>query len=159
MRKFAAASPLPAAPTTPKIDVRGAVVQIHGGVPKVLLVQEVMDSYRWSLPGGWADIHSSPREMVERELFEETGYRVCAIKLIGLYDRRQLTGDSSLPCFIIDFLCEIVGGAPMESHETGRCDFFALDSLPELSLRRTQPKRLIAAVDHFLNRERRCNFD
>ncbi|MBN8639256.1 MAG: NUDIX hydrolase N-terminal domain-containing protein, partial [Anaerolineae bacterium] len=34
--------------TTPKIDVRGVVFQDG----KILLVQEKLDNYRWTLPGG-----------------------------------------------------------------------------------------------------------
>lgn len=144
--------------TTPKFDVRGAVVRMHEGTPQVLLVQELQDAGRWSLPGGWADVLSSPREMVEREFFEETGYRVRALSLIGLYDRRRRTGMTQ-PCFILDFLCEIVGGQPSASIETGACDFFSLDKLPELSLRRIQPERLHNAVAHFLNGDGPTLFD
>lgn len=59
---------------TPKIDVRGAVIHEN----KILLVREVSDG-KWSLPGGWADVNASPRENVEREILEESGYQAKAI--------------------------------------------------------------------------------
>jgi hypothetical protein len=44
---------------TPKVDVRGAVFREDGCI---LLVREVADSGRWSLPGGWAEVNQSPSE-------------------------------------------------------------------------------------------------
>ena len=55
---------------TPKIDVRGVVFRED----KILLVQEKLDNYRWTLPGGWADIGESPSEATVREIYEESGY-------------------------------------------------------------------------------------
>ncbi|MFN8563403.1 MAG: NUDIX hydrolase N-terminal domain-containing protein [Anaerolineae bacterium] len=55
---------------TPKIDVRGVVFQDD----KILLVQEKLDNFRWTLPGGWADVGESAGEAVAREIFEESGY-------------------------------------------------------------------------------------
>jgi 8-oxo-dGTP pyrophosphatase MutT (NUDIX family) len=48
------------------VDVR-AVVFREG---KVLLTKERADG-RWTLPGGWADVGSSPGEMAARETLEE----------------------------------------------------------------------------------------
>ena len=53
--------------TTPKLDVRGGVFDADG---RVLLVREVADGGRWTLPGGWCDILESPREAIEREVGE-----------------------------------------------------------------------------------------
>lgn len=145
-------------PLTPKIDVRGAVVRLRHNVPEILLVQELTDGGRWSLPGGWADVLATPSEMVVRELHEETGYEVRALRLIGVYSRQRRTRLEG-PCLLLDFLCEIVGGSPQTSYETGLCDFFALDVLPELSLRRIQPERLQNAVAHFLDASRPTDFD
>jgi hypothetical protein len=52
---------------TPKVDVRGAVIEDG----RILLVREVADSGRWTMPGGWADVNQSPSECVMRELREE----------------------------------------------------------------------------------------
>src|SRR5687768_8607937 len=60
---------------TPKIDVRAAVFD-RG---RILLVREVADG-RWSLPGGWADVGESAREVTEREVREEAGLEVRATK-------------------------------------------------------------------------------
>ena len=141
----------------PKLDIRAAVVRNHAN-PEILLVQELYDNNRYSLPGGWADVGATPCQMVEREVWEETGYHVRAIKLIGVYDRRVQTG-FEMPCYIFDFLCELVGGTPRASIETGTSDFFALNALPELSFQRTQRPRLENAVRHFQDRARPTVFD
>ena len=52
---------------TPKVDVRGAVIEDG----RILLVREIADSGRWTMPGGWADVNQSPSECVIRELREE----------------------------------------------------------------------------------------
>src|SRR5215471_6218356 len=69
---------------TPKVDVR-AVVPKDG---KLLFVREVTDGL-WALPGGWADIGSTPSEMAAREVFEETGYVVRPTKLLALLDKSK----------------------------------------------------------------------
>lgn len=75
----------PKAPSTPKVDVRGVVFREDA----ILLVRELIDNGRWTLPGGWVDINQSPSEAVEREVLEETGYVVRAARLIMLVDKRN----------------------------------------------------------------------
>src|SRR5690349_866057 len=70
---------------TPKVDVRGAVIQDN----RILLVRELLDNGRWTLPGGWADVSDSPSEAVLREIREESGYEARAVKLVAVYDRRR----------------------------------------------------------------------
>lgn len=69
-------------PATPKVDVRAAV--FHDD--EILLVKEPEDGL-WSPPGGWADVGESPAEAIVREIHEESGYNVRAVKFIALYDR------------------------------------------------------------------------
>ena len=54
---------------TPKVDVRGIVFEES----KILLVREIADQGRWTLPGGWADVNETPSEAVVREVREESG--------------------------------------------------------------------------------------
>src|SRR5680860_949268 len=56
---------------TPKVDVRAVVFNEKG---QILLVQEKVDNC-WSMPGGWSDISYSPREVAEKECFEEAGLK------------------------------------------------------------------------------------
>ncbi len=71
---------------TPKVGVRGAVFDAEG---RILMVREVIDENRWTLPGGWADVNQTPSQSVVREVFEESGYRVRAVKLAAVWDRAR----------------------------------------------------------------------
>src|SRR5699024_11935868 len=72
--------------TAPKIDVRGGVFDQEG---RVLLVREIADGNRWTLPGGWCDVLETPRQAVEREVEEEAGFAVRAVHLAAVIDREQ----------------------------------------------------------------------
>ena len=120
---------------TPKVDVRAGVFNDAG---HVLLVQEASDG-RWALPGGWADEQESPTLACEREVLEESGYRVRAIKLAAIKDRSL---DPYTPArlehvYKLFFVCELLGGAEAVSIETTAAAFFPMDALPPLSLGRT----------------------
>src|SRR5580765_1258435 len=69
---------------TPKIDVRGAVFRDDGSI---LMVREIADKGRWTLPGGWADVNESPSEGVIREIREESGFEASVRKLAAVLDR------------------------------------------------------------------------
>jgi hypothetical protein len=69
---------------TPKVDVRAAAFRDGN----ILLVREAADGL-WTMPGGWADVNDSPREAVEREVWEESGFRSKAKKLAAVYDRAK----------------------------------------------------------------------
>lgn len=147
---------------TPKVDVRAGVFR-PGDAPgevRVLLVREASDG-RWSLPGGWADEHESPRQSVEREVQEESGYRVRAVKLTAVKDRHLHPYEPPRleRIYKLFFLCELVGGAADTSLETTAARFFALDGLPELSPGRTLTTDIEALADHHRNRTLPAWFD
>lgn len=123
---------------TPKVDVRGAVVE-EG---KILLVQERSDE-RWCLPGGWADVGETPAEMVVREVEEESGLRVRPVRLVGVYDaNRGAYPEEFFHAYKLVFLCERVGGELRGSNETLAAAFFSPDDLPPLSEHRTNRRHL-----------------
>lgn len=131
---------------TPKVDVRGAVFNERG---EILLVQEAK-SGGWTLPGGWADVWDTPSQGVEREVFEESGLRVKAHKLISVYDRdNQGHPAHDFAIYKVTFLCALEGGTPTISHETLAVQFFAEDALPELDAGRTLKKHLHLCFEHY----------
>lgn len=142
---------------TPKVDVRG--VAFREG--RILLVRELLDQGRWTLPGGWADVNDRPSEAVEREVWEESGYRVKATRLLAVYDRRLHGHTPPMPWGIykLFFLCEILDGAPTTSLETGGAAFFAEDDIPELSLGRTTPAEITRLFDVARHPEWGAEFD
>jgi ADP-ribose pyrophosphatase YjhB (NUDIX family) len=141
--------------TTPKVDVRGVVFRDG----QVLLVQELADG-GWTLPGGWVDVNEAPTQAVEREVWEETGYEVKAHKLLALYDRE---GHDHPPylfhAYKLFFRCELTGGAPRPSLETGEARFFPPDGLPPLSLARTSHAELERFFEHLRCPDLPTDFD
>lgn len=140
---------------TPKLDARGAVFENN----KVLLVKERSDNL-WTLPGGWVEVNESPSEAIGREVFEESGYEVSVIKLIGLYDTNKHERQSQWPhvykCF---FLCDLIGGSPKINLEICDIDFFAENELPELSTRRTNKTQILRCFEHFRDSSLSADFD
>ncbi len=141
---------------TPKVDVRGAVFRDD----RILLVKEKIDG-GWTLPGGWADPCQSPSEAVVREVFEESGFEVRAVKLAAIYDRSRHAHLPPMPFHLykLFFLCEITGGAAKESYETTGVDFFAEDAIPPLSISRTLPFQIARMFEHHRNRALPTEFD
>ncbi len=123
-------------PATPKVDVRAATFDGE----RILLVKEPEDGC-WSLPGGWADVGESASEAAVREVYEESGYRVRAVKLISAYDRDR-HGHPPIPYHVykLIFLCEIVEETPTQTVDSDGVEFFREEELPELS-----PSRITAA--------------
>ncbi len=140
---------------TPKVDVRGVVFKDD----KILLVKEKVDN-KWTVPGGWADVGSSPAENVEREVFEESGFIVKAKKVLAVYDRnRQGHTPFIFHLYKIFFLCEIIGGEAKSSFETLDVGFFSLDELPELSTGRVTKKQIERFFEHLKNSDLPTDFD
>lgn len=141
---------------TPKVDVRGAVFKDD----RILLVRELLDNGRWTLPGGWADVTDTPSEAVEREIREESGYEARAVKLVALYDRtRRGHPYMYFSTYKLFFLCELTGGAAATSIETGGAEFFRADELPELSLGRVLPDEIHTLFNHYYHPDLPTEFD
>jgi len=140
--------------TTPKIDVRGAVIRDN----RILLIQERMDG-RWAMPGGWADLGNSPGSVAEREVWEESGFHVKAKKVIAVIDANRIQPMEFYHAFKIIFLCTLLNGEPRTSHETMAVDFFDLNDLPPLSMYRTDETMLHEVFEHVNNPTRPTAFD
>lgn len=142
---------------TPKVDVRGVVFRDG----RILLVREIQDGGRWTLPGGWADVNEPPSAAVEREIREESGFEATAVKVLAVYDR-ETQGHRppyARSVFKIFFLCELTGGAARSSHETGGADFFAEDDIPTLSEARVLPSQIRRFFDYLRNPALPADFD
>jgi ADP-ribose pyrophosphatase YjhB (NUDIX family) len=139
---------------TPKIDVRGAVVR-EG---KLLLIQERADE-NWAMPGGWADLGDSPASMVEREVWEESGFRVRAEKVVAVIDANRLEPMEFYHAYKIIFLCRLLDGEPRTSHETLAVDFFDPAHLPPLSAYRTNEAMVQEVFAHLADPNRPTAFD
>ncbi|HEX2940401.1 MAG TPA: NUDIX hydrolase [Rhodopila sp.] len=143
---------------TPKVGVRGAVFDEAG---RILMVRETVDNHRWTLPGGWADVNQTPAQSVVREVFEESGYHVRAVKLAAVWDRaRQAHPPMAFSVVRLFFICELEGGAPVTSLETSEVGWFAEADIPaDLSVRRTSAKHITRMFAHWRNPALPTEFD
>jgi ADP-ribose pyrophosphatase YjhB (NUDIX family) len=139
---------------TPNLDVRAAIFNDD----RILLVQE--NNGLWTLPGGWADVNESPSSNVEREVLEETGLVVKAIKMIALFDKLKHKHPPEWPhaykCF---FLCDIQSGEFKTSIETQAVAFFSLHNLPPLCPNRITLDQIERCYAHYQMRTLATEFD
>lgn len=140
---------------TPKVDVRGVVFQDG----KLLMVQEKWDG-RWTVPGGWADIGLSPVEVAVKEVYEESGFEVEAVKIIALLDKKFYAHPSSpYHIYKIFIRCEITGGQAQTGLESQGVGFYAADQLPELSVQRITAEQIALLFEHYHDPGRATDFN
>jgi ADP-ribose pyrophosphatase YjhB (NUDIX family) len=97
-----------------RIDLRtplaAADAAIFDEAGRMLLVQRA-DSGEWCMPGGAAEVGESPSATAEREAYEETGLRVRATRVLGVYDNRTAGhGRGARHIYHLVFECEVTGG-------------------------------------------------
>ena len=122
--------PLAADYPTAKVDIRGILLSPD---KKLLFVKEQADG-RWSLPGGWADVGSSPKEVIVKEFKEETGLDVVPQRLLAVFDKR-LHPHPPQPFYVYKFVfqCEALSTTLIKGFDVLDVHYFAIDALPELS--------------------------
>ena len=143
---------------TPKIDVRGAVFDHQA---RILLVREVADGNRWTLPGGWADVNLSTAQSVVKEVAEESGYTVTVRKLAAAWDRTVQEHPSGVfSCCKLFFICDVVGGTAAIGPETSGVAWFEEAALPDdLSLARVLPRHIRRMFSHARDPSLPTDFD
>jgi len=141
---------------TPKIDVRGAVIENA----KVLLVREKSDGL-WTLPGGFADVGLSATENVIKEIREETGIRVSVTALYSVrHKAKQIYEPDIRDFYKMFFLCRRVDAVPPKPGcEILDAAFFARNSLPQLSKGRVIERDIEAAFAFHENPEQTVAVD
>ena len=109
-----------------------------------MLVREVADHDRWTIPGGWADVNDTPSQAVVREVFEESGFETQVVKLLAVYDREKQGHTPPFPFHVykLFFLCEITGGFAHAQGETSEVAFFGEFEIPELSIARVKEEQI-----------------
>ncbi|MDR0267355.1 NUDIX hydrolase [Paenibacillus sp.] len=134
---------------TPKVDIRGVVIHDN----RILLVKEKEDG-GWSLPGGWADLLLSPKEIAVKEIREESGYEVKALRLLAVLDNQKHNPPAPYHVYKLFIHCEITGGKAQEGVETSGVRFFAEDELPRLSRNRNTEEQIKLMFDLLKHPER-----
>ncbi len=124
---------------TPKVDIRAVVFNQE---KEILLVKEKADGL-WSLPGGWADVGYSPKEIAVKEVKEETGLEVEAVRLLSVIDMSKHP-HPAIPFYVYKFFihCRIKSGIFTETFDILDKGFFSINKLPPLSLERVLPEQI-----------------
>lgn len=123
---------------TPKVDIRGVVFRND----TILLVKETLDD-KWSIPGGWADIGLTPKEVAIKEVKEESGLEVETERLLAALDKRSHGHPPDIyHIYKLFFLCKEIGGRLTPGMETSDVHFFGLDELPPLSIKRVTQEQI-----------------
>jgi ADP-ribose pyrophosphatase YjhB (NUDIX family) len=99
---------------TPKV---GCSVAAFDPAGRLVLIRRA-DNGRWALPGGWAEVGSTPGENALRELHEETGLVAELERLVGVFDNLHFGSTSPYHIYTVCFRARIVGGEPTASIET-----------------------------------------
>ncbi len=141
---------------TPKVAVRGAVFRDDS----LLFVRERHDNL-WAIPGGWADADESPSEAVVREVFEESGCRTRAVKLLMVFDRNKHGPAPTRPFHVyhLFFRCELEEVGTSDGKETYEVGFFPRSAIPELSPFRVTPAQIDRVYEHYHHPELPTDFD
>ncbi len=140
---------------TPKLDTRAAIFRNN----KILLVHE--NNGTWSLPGGWCDVLESVKSNTEKEVREETGLNVRAVKIISIQDRNK----HNKPVYAygvckIFVLCEVINGKFVENIETTEIRYFSLQDLPyNLAEEKTNKEQIEMCFNAYLNENWQTQFD
>lgn len=140
---------------TPKVDIRAVIFKDN----KILMVKENSDG-SWALPGGWADIGLTPSEVAAKEVKEESGFDVKAVKLLAVMDMKcHPHPPSPFHIYKMFIQCEIIGGQPMKGVETSAVEFFAENKLPPLSIARNTQTQIEMIFKHLYNPKEPIYFD
>ena len=108
--------------------VTDAVIARKG---RIVLIKRGNEPWKgmWALPGGFAEDGETAEQCCEREAHEETGLRVKAKKLIGIFSdpKRDPRGTISGA-----YLCEVLGGELKGGDDATEAKWFSLSELPKL---------------------------
>lgn len=99
------------------VSVTGIVFRDDG---RVLAIQRC-DVRRWVPPGGVLELAETPSDGVAREVLEETGIKVQAERLTGVY-KNMRRGVVTLA-----FQCSVIGGRPHPTSEAKRVAWQTVD--------------------------------
>ena len=116
---------------------------------KVLLTQRA-DNQRWCLPGGRMESGESAAEACEREVWEETGLRVRAKRLIGVYsnpDQLVIYPDGNKVFMVVlSFEAEVISGKLGLSDETLAFGYFSLTEMESMPMHGEHKSRVEDAM-------------
>lgn len=123
---------------TRPVILAGATVIVRDREGRVLL-QQRMDDGTWGLPGGAMELGESLDETGRREVWEETGVQVGALRFVGLLSGPEFfhtypNGDQAYFVSAV-YEGEVESGQPQgDGLESRQATFFPLTAFPEMAM-------------------------
>jgi ADP-ribose pyrophosphatase YjhB (NUDIX family) len=139
---------------TPFVGVDAAIFDDEG---RILLVQR-KDNERWAMPGGIAEVGETPSHVAVREAWEETGLRVEAERLVGIYDSRLVWSPDAVHLYHLVFICRKSSGELALTNETVAYGYFTQDEAAALPLHRGHVFRIPDAFKAYRGEMQGCVF-
>jgi ADP-ribose pyrophosphatase YjhB (NUDIX family) len=142
---------------TPKVDIRAVIFDEHN---RILMVREKIDN-GWALPGGWGDVGYTPSEVAVKEVQEETGLDVKAVRLLAVLDKKcHPHPPQAWYVYKMFILCEKTGGAILEkTTEISQVAYFGKDEIPPVSIDRNTTSQIAMMFDFLENPEKMVILD
>lgn len=111
---------------------------------KILLIRrnkKILEGGKWGLLGGYVERDETLKEAAEREILEESGYKVQNLRLLTIRDNpdRPHEDRQNIACV---FFCEATDKVGTSDWEVDEEQWFSLDALPDKDH---------IAFDHFQN--------
>lgn len=112
-----------------------AVAAVFDAEGRILLHKRT-DNGNWGLPGGAIETGEFAGDSIAREVFEETGYEVEVVRLVGIYSDPELTTvhypNGDVASYVSSlFECRVTGGAPQLNDESSAIEWFDPAALPQ----------------------------
>ena len=104
----------------------GVTGVIFNNAAEVLIVKHSYRRVSWSLPGGFLKAKEHPKKGLEREIFEETGFKVRVDRLI------KTQHDNDTAKIDLCYAGKFKNGVFTKSAEVVNYGFFSRDKLPPL---------------------------
>jgi 8-oxo-dGTP diphosphatase len=104
----------------------GVTGVIFNDLQEVLLFKHTYRTHAWSLPGGYLKSGEHPRESLEREIKEESGF------VVSVDDSLKTRTDRDSARLDLCYTGVFIGGDFTPSPEVSEFGFFTLDKLPLL---------------------------
>ena len=133
---------------TPKLDTRAAIFADN----KILLVKEKNGT--WSMPGGWVDVMQTIKSNTVKEVREEAGLDVEAVRIIALQDRNR----HNQPPYAYN-VCKVLGGNFQPNIETVESRYFGLDELPVLAEEKNNKEQIEMCFSAYRDEDWQVKFD
>ena len=129
--------------------VLGCSAVVFDATKQKILLTRRTDNGRWCLPGGRLDPGETVTEACEREVLEETGLQVKAIRMMGVYSYPDFLIEyaDGERCHIValNFEVEVLGGSLSISDETTEYGYFSQDELGNIDVMENHLERVADA--------------